>query len=87
MAADELRGIDKMPLQQFVTLVAAALIGAHQEIEAAYPEWEVGSCEVTLRGVVKPGTQNGKPVILLDVDEPAGAPITEIPLPLRRKPT
>lgn len=85
MAADEIKGVDKMPLGQFLELLAGEILTAHTKIEAAHPEWEIGACEITVRGVVKPGTVNGKPAVLFDVDEPAGAPITEIPLPLRRK--
>lgn len=84
--ADQITVTDKLPVGDFTRLVVDGLMDAFATIETKYPQWQVGNTELTLRGVLKPGTLGGKAVVFLDVDEPVGEPVTEIVVPLVRRP-
>lgn len=79
------RAADKMPLKEYLHGIADQVLTAVALVEARHPEWEVGTIELGIRCVLKPVRQGADLQVYADIDEPALAAVSEIPLRLRRR--
>ena len=82
----EIRSTDKAPLQAFVGSVVNQLASAADSFEQTHESWYVGNIDLVIRGALRPVTDGkGVMTIYLDIDEPTKIPISEIPVPLKRR--
>ena len=83
---DTSRITDKAPLPDYLRAVADGVLEAVQQIEAAHPDWQVKTLDVTVRCALRPElSPDGKSVarIWADMDVSRSQQVTEITLPLR----
>ena len=81
---DAIQTTDKTELTAFLQALSEAVLAAVDKVESAHPDWQATNLTVTARGVIKPATINGKSGLVLDIDEPANEPVSEIVIPLAR---
>lgn len=80
---------DKAPLDAYLAAIANDLTSAVDQVETAHPNWRVGSLDVTVRAALRPElAKDGITLVRVwaDVDISRSEQVSEINLPLSRKP-
>jgi hypothetical protein len=85
---DDWESSDKLPLGEFVRLVAEEYVSGAEAFEAKHPGNVIGNGTVMARAVTKPMTnkKTGETRVFYDNDESGRIDRTDIPIPIIRKP-